>query len=167
MDFKHAICRSLHDEHQATVEALDGLEDLLAQGRRGVPDLDRPSVREMLRRLADLIQQEVRRHFAFEEDELFTRLADAGYTTIGEHLTADHRIILPIAEQVAALARSAVANGLNEAEWEDFRTHAAALIERLSAHIQKEDMGLLPLLDETLDADEDLELATTYSDMGA
>lgn len=156
----------LHEEHRATIEAMDGVEDLLARGRRGVPDLGQPATRALLERLAGMIEDEVRRHFSFEEGELFLRLADAGDSAIGVQLSEEHQAILPVGERVAALARGAAENGMSEPEWEEFRALSAELIERMLAHIQKEDMALLPLLEDTLEADEDLELVTRYSDKG-
>lgn len=164
MDFRRGICRTLHDEHVGTIEVMDGLEDLLARGRRGVPDLDQPATRALLGSLAQLVEHEVHRHFSFEESELFSRLAEKGDAAIGEHLTEEHRAILPVGERVAGLARAAIANGMSEAGWEDFRSLAAELIERMLAHIQKEEMALLPLLEDTLEAGEDLELVTSYSE---
>lgn len=164
MDFQRSICRMLHDEHRKTIEAMDGLEDLLARGRRGVPDLDDVSTRKLLAKLAGMIDDEVRSHFNFEEGELFTRLAEQGDEAIGAHLTEEHNAILPVGERVAELAREAIANGMSESDWEDFRTLSAEFIERMLAHIQKEEMALLPLLEGTLGASEDAALVTTYGE---
>ncbi len=162
MDFRFSISRMLHDEHRATIEMLDGVEDLLARGGRGLPDLDSPATRTMLANLAAMIDDEVSRHFAFEETELFCRLDDIGDSGIGAHLTGEHQAILPVAERVAALARGAVANGMTEGDWEEFRALAAELIERMLSHIQKEEMALLPMLEETLDPEQDLALVESY-----
>jgi hypothetical protein len=108
MDFTHTICRILHDEHHATIELLDGLEDLLARGRRGVPDLDSPAPRKVLGDLAAMTEQELKRHFAFEEQQLFTRLSDAGDGAIGEHLTQEHQTILPVAQRLGEMASEAL-----------------------------------------------------------
>jgi hemerythrin-like domain-containing protein len=162
MDFTHTICRILHDEHHATIEMLDGLEDLLARGRRGVPDLDSPAPRKLLGDLAAMTEQELKRHFAFEEQQLFTRLADAGDEAIGAHLTDEHHTILPVAQQLADMASEALENGMGELQWEEFRSLGAELIERMQAHIQKEEMALLPMLEETLEPEDDLALAEAY-----
>lgn len=164
MDFQRGICRILHDEHRETIQTMDGLEDLLARGRRGVPDLDDAETRALLAKLADLIEDEVRNHFRFEEGELFTRLAEQGDEAIGAHLTEEHNAILPVGERIAEIARGAVANGMSEADWEEFRALSAELIERMLSHIQKEEMALLPLLEGSLEAAEDLELVTSYGD---
>lgn len=162
MDYKRGIPRVLHDEHRATIELLDGLEDLLARGGRGVPDLDQPATRKLLAELGKMIEDEVRRHFAFEEAELFTRLAAMGDGAIGEHLTEEHQTILPVGERVGVLAAQAAMDGMNETDWEEFRALGAELIERMLAHIQKEEMALLPMLEDTLDPSEDLTLVSQY-----
>ena len=43
-----------------------------------------------------------------------------------------------------------------------FKAHAGELIERLLAHIQKEEMALLPMLEELLDPQTDFELSENY-----
>ena len=166
MDFTHTICRILHDEHHATIELLDGLEDLLARGRRGVPDLDSPGPRKVLGDLAAMTEQEVSRHFAFEEQQLFTRLSDAGDGAIGEHLTDEHQTILPVAQRLGEMASEALEDGMGELQWEEFRSLGAELIERMQAHIQKEEMALLPMLEETLEPEDDLALAEAYGGQG-
>ena len=80
MDYKRGMPRLLHDEHRATIALLDRREDLLARGGRGDADLDQPATRKLLTELGKMIEDEVRRHFAFEEAELFTRLAANMFT---------------------------------------------------------------------------------------
>ena len=62
--------------------------------------------------------------FAFEEDELFTRLAEMGDAEIGEHLRDEHRAILPVGEQVATLARTALSEGFTDQSWPQFKVLA-------------------------------------------
>jgi hemerythrin-like domain-containing protein len=162
MSYRRVICTTLSEDHRETVAALDDLEDLLARGRRGVPDLDEPGPARLLQRLAGLIDDDVHRHFGFEEEELFTRLAANGDAAIGEHLKEEHDAIRAVAVRVAELARGAAGRGMSEAQWEEFRGLSAELIERMLAHIQKEEMALLPLLEDVLEAEEDLALAASY-----
>jgi len=163
MSFERSICRTLHDEHRETIGLLNGLDDLLSRGRRGVPDLTGPKVRELLVALARSIDEDVNRHFAFEEAELFTRLAENGDEAIGEHLTEEHESIRPVGNRLAELARAALEGGIKDTEWAEFRALGGELIERMLAHIQKEEMALLPLLEDTLPAEDDLRLSESYS----
>ena len=63
---------------------------------------------------------------------------------------------------MAALARAASANGFDAAKWNEFRMLGAELCERLLAHVQKEEMALLPLLEENMDADTEARLYREY-----
>jgi len=55
-------------------------------------------------------------------------------------------------------------DGFDPVGWDRFRDLSAELIERMFAHIQKEEMALLPMLDDLLEAQDDMELAAAYSD---
>ncbi len=66
-------------------------------------------------------------------------------------------------ERVLALGAEALAEGFDEAGWSKFRAVAADLCGQLSAHILKEEMALLPLLEETLDSQADAALYDIYA----
>jgi len=162
MDFDLAICRSFHDEHMAASGLLEDLQDLLARGGRGLPDLDDAQARDTLERATRLIPAELHPHFEMEE-RIFPRLAEEGGAEMAETLTAEHRVILPVADRVAEAAGRALAHGLTEAEWEVFRADAAEFVSRLEAHILKEEKALLPFMEDVLDAEDDLALSETYA----
>jgi hemerythrin-like domain-containing protein len=61
------------------------------------------------------------------------------------------------------LLRDATAGRLDDAPWAALRRLAQEFVEREVAHIQKESMALLPMLEDLLDADTDAELALAYS----
>lgn len=165
-EFNFAISRALHDDHMASSALLDRLENLLAKGGRGLPDLDDAEARDVLSRLSVAIPQEVHVHFAFEE-EIFERLAEEGETEIGEVLTREHRVILPVADRVAAMSGQALEHGMTETQWEAYRGDAAELIERLQAHILKEEKALLPIIEDTLSPEDDLAYSERYAAMAA
>lgn len=165
MDFDRSICRSFHDEHAATTTLLDELQDLLARGGRGLPDLDDPQARGTLSQATKVIPNELHPHFEMEE-RIFPRLAEEGAADMAETLIAEHRAILPIGDRVAEAAGRAIVHGFTEAEWDLFRADAAEFISRLEAHILKEDKALLPLLDEVLSPEDDLDLAQEYATLG-
>ncbi len=165
MQFSRRTAQLLHEDHRATLAMIESLEDLIARAKRNLPNTNDSATKATLEQAAAAIEQEVRDHFAFEENELFTRLADMGDIEIGEHLRDEHHAILPVGEQVSALARTALVEGFSEHSWLQFKTHAGELIERMLAHIQKEEMALLPILEELLDPETDLELSENYSDV--
>ena len=153
MTFANPVSRTLHDEHAATVALMERLESLLARHRRGgPPDTGDPAVGQLLSDLATAVTAEVQRHFAFEEERLFAYLSENGDEAIGAHLTEEHGIIRPLGAAVARLAGSAAARGFDPATWEEFQHSGRELVERMLAHVQKEEMALLPLIEESMDA---------------
>ncbi len=165
MEFERHIARILHEEHRATIAAMEQLDELVS-GRRAanIPDMSDPGVAAKLKSVLAVLDTDIRGHFGFEENELFTRLADYGDEAIGAHLTEEHAVLLPASEQIAALANLALADGFTEDTWRQFRVVATDLVERMMTHIQKEEMGLLPLLEDVLDADTDFALTQIYSE---
>jgi len=164
MSFQRRTPQLLHEDHQATIAVIEGLDQLLAKAKKKAPDVNAPEVNRTLKQVANAIREEINVHFAFEEDELFTRLEEAGDVGIGMHLREEHKAILPLGEQVSGLAADALRDGFSEANWTVFRTLSGELIERMFAHIQKEEMALLPMLDDLLEPQDDMELSTTYSE---
>ncbi len=164
MNFSRRTAQLLHEDHQATVAVIESLDQLIAKARKKVPDVSDPMVQKTLRNAGGAIEEEVSRHFVFEENELFTRLEEMGDVGIGMHLRSEHQALLPLGQSVAELSRTALENGFTEDSWTLFRNQAAELIERMLAHIQKEEMALLPALEDLLDEETDMELSTAYSD---
>ncbi|MCP4316154.1 MAG: hemerythrin domain-containing protein [Hyphomicrobiales bacterium] len=162
MQFSHRTTQILHEEHRATMAMIEDLETFIGRAGRRAPGVDDPAVRTVLQKIATAIDGEVSDHFAFEENELFTRLSEAGDTDICDHLSEEHRAILPLGQEVVDRARVALADGFDDQSWGEFRTPAGELIERLQAHIQKEEMALLPMVEELLDAETDFALSEAY-----
>lgn len=163
MSFVHRVPQMLHDEHMATVAVLNDLEDLLASAGRAAPDTGNGGVARTLTAIATAIEGEVTGHFSFEEEELFTRLADFGDVAIGQHLSEEHRAILPLGQDLAEMARAALTGGFTPEGWNAFRAGAGELVERMLSHIQKEEMALLPLLDDILDSETDFRLSEQHA----
>ncbi len=160
MEFSNRVSQKLHEEHMATVALLERLERLAA-GRSPPPAGD-PAAGRLLGDVATAFEAEVWRHFDFEEDHLFTYLAQAGDAEIGAHLTEDHQVIRPLGARIIAMARAARTQGFDEAGWAEFRRLAFELCERLNAHVQKEESALVPLLDEQMDAATEARLYEDY-----
>jgi len=164
MNFTRRTAQLLHEDHRATIEVIEALDQMIARASKNVPDLADPTTRAALSAAAHTIEEEVSVHFAFEEDELFTRLEEMGDVEIGAHLRDEHAAILPLGKEVAQRAARALKDGFSPTEWGDFRTITGELIERMFAHIQKEEMALLPMLEELLDSETDMKLATSYGE---
>jgi hemerythrin-like domain-containing protein len=164
MTFSRRTAQLLHEDHQATIEIIEALDQMIARARKSAPDVNDPQVQSTLKRAAHAIKDEISNHFTFEETELFTRLEDLGDVGIAAHLREEHAALLPLGTQVANGATQALESGFSPDKWREFRTLAGELIERMFAHIQKEEMALLPMLDDLLDSETDLELSTRYGE---
>lgn len=162
MEFTRRTAQLLHDDHAATIALIEEIDDVLRRAGRAAPDTSGAAIRKTLTRAAAMIEREIRGHFDFEETELFPRLEEAGDVGIGAHLREEHAALLPLGEEIARLAATALAEGFSEDGWKAFRDRAGQLIEMMYAHVQKEEMGLLPALEDLLDPEEDMELAESF-----
>ena len=161
--FANRVSQRLHEEHRSTIALMERLEGLIARhGRARVPDARDRTVAQLLSDLSAEVESEVKRHFDFEEEKLFPYLEAAGDGAIGAHLADEHSAMRPLGLRLAALARDCAANGFDEEKWSEFRKGGQELCERMLAHVQKEEMALLMLLDETLDADTEESLYREY-----
>jgi len=160
MELSRHVCRTLHDEHVATTAILTRLETLLGHhGQSLPPAIATPEVARLLRDFIPLMDGEIGVHFAFEEELVFPLLAEHGDVEMGALLVEEHAAILPLVQRLVALAKGAKDSGFTGEAWKEFHTRAAELIERLSSHVLKEEMGLLPMLDDLLDDETDGRLA--------
>jgi len=161
--FNNRISQRLHEEHCATIALMERLEQLIMRYRRsGMPDATEATVAKLLADLSVGITAEVERHFSFEETYLFPQLQAAGDGAIGVHLTDEHSAIRPLGVRIAALAREAAAGAFDAARWDEFRRLGQELTERMLTHVQKEEMALLPLIDDTMDAETEERLYQEY-----
>jgi len=145
--FTCQVSRRLHEEHEASIALCARLESSLAAGR---------SDAALMRAAAAALAGEVERHFAFEEAELFPRLAATGQGELVELLLEEHVAIRAAAARfVAAVKHDPLGANLKPLGLE--------VAERLASHAQKEEMSLLPALDEVLDEETDHELASAYA----
>lgn len=160
--FSNPISQTLHEEHCATIALMERLEGLIRR-RRDLPDAGDPMTKQLLRELAVGVEAEVKRHFDFEENHLFTYLESIGDQAIGAHLTEEHSMMRPLGERLAALARTAESEGFDKARWDEFCRVGAEFIERMLVHVQKEEMALLPLIDDAMDSDTHARLFEAYS----
>jgi len=140
------VNRRLHEEHVAVIALCARLEASLASG---TPDA------ALLKTALAAIDDEVERHFVFEEAELFPRLKEAGEGDLVELLLEEHAAVRDAARRFAAAARQAPHGA-------ELRPAGLEFAERLASHAQKEEMSMLPALEDLLDADTDAELLGGY-----
>jgi len=158
---ERAVSRMLDDEHRENLAMLGQLERSVLDVRTGgVPD---DAFAALARSVARHLTDETERHFRFEEDELFPRLAAAGEGDIVELLVEEHGSIRGTGADLLPLLMSAAGGTLDAAGFAKLRPLALELVERLVAHIQKESMALLPMLDMLVDDATDAALSMAYA----
>ena len=143
MSYQTQVSRVLDDEHRANLELLARVEHAFSRSP-GAGDEADTQLAQLAAAFGRYLAQDVGRHFEFEEQELFPRIRE-------------------VARELAPLAQAAAAGTLDAAGWRTLRSGALEMVERQVAHIQKETMALLPLLDDLLDEDDDRELAFAYA----
>lgn len=157
------VARTLHDEHMETLDCLGKLEGELARHRPDqAPREDDRQFGQILARTRALLDAELDSHFRFEEEVLFPLLDDAGDGGLATLLTEEHQTIQSVGRRLSEVADLARRQGLAAEVWRELRLLGLELCERLSAHIQKEEMGLLPIIDSLLDEDQDSALCEQY-----
>ncbi len=165
MDFTNRVCQTLHDEHMATAALFERLERLLGRHKRtDPPDPSDASVARLLRDLRTWVDAEINRHFDFEENELFTYLEEHGDKALGAALTDEHRVIRPLGARLAVLARETGDRRFDPARRDEFRRLGPELCERIQGHVQKEEMALLPAIEDAMDPDTEARLYQEYID---
>lgn len=166
MNFQRQTARALHDEHRSNLDLLGRLELALSRAPRRPADPASAQATELARLVAALgrqLEHDVERHFVFEEEELFTRMAESGDGDIAGLLAEEHEAIRDVAAELLPLTRAFADGSLDDAGWQALARGAFELVERQVAHIQKEEMALLPLLDDLLDDESDSRLALAYT----
>lgn len=166
MEYTRQVARTLHDEHITAMALLDRLVAFLNRiGPASPPAVEDREAERLFAALVIAITTEITSHFRFEEEHLFPRLAKHGEADLGELLIEEHEIIVPLGARVVELAMAARQYGFTAQVWPEFHRLAGEYAERLTAHAQKEEIALVPLLDELLDADGDMELAEAYASL--
>lgn len=165
MDYSLNICNALHDDHMMTVGVLEKLEGVLTKiGRNAPPAADDPELTRLLTDLVAIMQSEISSHFGFEEEHLFPLVEEMGETPMLSILRNEHDTIRPLASRITEIVKEARANGFSPESWQELYNVGLELSERETFHIQKEEMGLLPLLDQIVDPDLGPELSLAFAE---
>lgn len=162
MSHLRQVSHALDDEHRTNLDLLGRVEQAFTRAPRtgAAQDLD---LGKLAGTFARHLEQDIERHFDFEERELFPRLADAGEGDIAGLLEEEHDAIRAVAADLLPLARAAAAGALDDADFAALKRGTMEMVERQVAHIQKETMALLPMLDQLLDDETDRQLALAYA----
>lgn len=158
MSYSSQVGRTLDEEHRTHLALLEKVERALAR-----PDDNDPAFAGLMSQFARAMVYDIERHFQFEEESLFPLMREAGDGEMADLMLEEHGVIREIASDLLPLARAAAAGEINESQRTLLKQHALEMVERQVAHIQKETMALLPMLDDLLDAQADRELAFAYA----
>ena len=162
MSIQSQVGQALDDEHRANLELLGRVEQAFV--RASTTDTARESAFVALAQsLGRHLRQDIGRHFDFEERELFPLIEQAGEGDIAALLKEEHDAIRAVATEVLPLVDLAGDAVLDDAGLRALKRGVLELVERQVAHIQKESMALLPMLDDVLDEAMDRTLAMAYA----
>ena len=162
MNYQRQVSRTLDDEHRSNLELLGRVEQAFSRAPRAGNAGD-AELAQLAGAFGRHIEQDIGRHFDFEERELFPRMSDAGDGDMAALLIEEHDSIRAVAQEVLPLAQAAAAGTLDDAGWTALKRGALEMVERQVAHIQKETMALLPLLEDLLDEADDRDLSFAYA----
>ncbi len=158
MSFSGQVSRILDEEHRSNLDLLGKVEQAVGRAQRFDPALS-----GLIGQFARALEHDIDRHFKFEEEHLFPLMAEGGDGDMAALMQEEHESIREVAAELLPVARAAAAGSIDEAGWALLRRCSLELVERQVAHIQKETMALLPLLDDLLDEDKDRDLAFAYA----
>ena len=140
MMFTTQVSRRLHEEHDATLALWSRVQrDPLGIAREALAAL----------------KGEIGKHFEFEEKSLFPLLAASGQGDLCDMLTDEHEVIRGAAARAEAL--------LAAARQDAARSVMLGLAEEIIAHASKEEVSLLPALDDALSEETDEQLTLEYA----
>ena len=165
MERSRQVSRLLDEEHTASLDLLCQVEQRLGRLSSSSVPTD-PELGALIARFVHYLSRDVARHFEFEEGELFPRLEDSGDGDIVLLLREEHDAMRELASELVPQAESAMHGTLDAEGLRRLRSAALEMVERQVAHIQKEAMALLPMLDDLLDEETDQQLALSYAASG-
>lgn len=163
MEMTRQVNRVLHDEHMHVQSLLNRLGDLLGRNFDPAQALPCGEAQALLTALAPVLEGGLARHFRLEEEELFPRLVDEGEDDMVGLLREEHEALLPLAAEVAKWVGRARQGPLSATQWSSFRHVGLAFVELQTSHIEKEELALLPALEDAIDEDDDLRICLAYA----
>jgi len=161
MDLARHTSRRLFEEHIAVIALLERFGQALAR-LDGAPPANDPVWSQLLPQLAAAIEHEISGHFALEETQLFPLLRASGSGELAGLLLEEHGRIREVSQPLLGLLKLARAGHLDAGGWQSLRRLGLELVERLSSHAQMEQGSLVPMVDELLDEETDMEIWNNY-----
>jgi hemerythrin-like domain-containing protein len=160
--FRRQTSRQLHEEHLHVIGLLDRLAQVATRLGGAPPAPGDPLWSQLLAQLAGTLQHEVTRHFDLEEQKLFPLLREHGHGDLADLLLEEHQMIRQVARPLLDVVARARAGSLDAAGWKSLRLLALELVDRLGSHARMEEDALVPVVEEILDDNTDLEIWTAH-----
>ena len=79
-------------------------------------------------------------------------------------LTQEHAVIGPLGRRLSEVVVRALENGFDGPGWSEFREVAQELVDRVTFHLQKEEMGIIQRLPLFFASTTDRQLAHQYAE---
>ncbi len=159
MSFAYSTTRLLHDEHEAALVLLERTASALRR-----QDADAAAIVSAARHLAHALRGEITEHFTFEEQFVFPRLIERGCGDIVELLDEEHQTLNEAFAEILDLIAPLEAALTADLDVTRFRRLFGVVDTGLRGHIEKEELGLLRMIEEFFDRDLDAEAASRHGD---
>ena len=157
------IGEMLHAEHLHTLAIANQLEQRVENDRNRPLDPGEPDDVRFIDELIAAIDDDIHRHFRFEEETVFPLVNQVGLHDVTAMLVDEHATIRSMADELRALAEAARRAGLDARQWSSFRNVAMDFVNAEMFHIQKEEMSLIRGLSMTIGVGASRELAARYA----
>ena len=167
MNFKNRVCELLHQDHVATLALARRLEALVTRCKGQAPELSHSDSMRILSDVSGGVRNEIGRHFSFEELHVFPYLEEIGAPAMGMLLVAEHEILRPLGAELTMMAQHAQEKRLNAEEWSALCRVALEYGEGIRMHAEKEESGLLPLLEKNMEEATEARIYTSYVGIGS
>lgn len=150
--YRNVIADRLSREHQEVTHLMRRLGGFLSlHSISSPPDWSQFESRDLARTLAQTLDYEIRQHFALEEKSIFPFMEDEGLGDLVEILLGDHEELRGLVlEILPCLAVAEKGEALGDKDWATLFRKGNALVTDLIAHIEKEEGGLIPLIEESM-----------------
>lgn len=154
----------LHQDHLRTLETMNTLEQrIMGPGKARPLAVDDADDQALVTTIIAMLDEDIDRHFAFEEQVLFPELAKKHVGEVTQALIQEHDAVRTLAAAFRDVAERARCETLDAEAWGEFRYAAMDLVPSVLFHIQKEEMTVIRQLRVLLPAEVDRDLAERHA----
>lgn len=164
--YRNVVANCLSREHQEAAHLMRRFGGFLSlHSASSSPDWSQFEARDLAKTLALTLNHEIKQHFALEESSIFPFMEDEGLGDLVEILLADHKEISKLVLEIEPHLRAAgKGEALSDTDWAFLFRKGNALVTDLIAHIEKEENGLIPLIEESMNESKANEILVLYEE---